>query len=54
MYEETVIDLIDNNIYKNHLLEETTKNDIDELAEEFAVKRGYPAPIAQLVTERYD
>jgi hypothetical protein len=54
MYEEKVIDLIDNNIYENPLLAETTKNDIDELAEDFAVKRGYPAPIAQLVTERYD
>jgi hypothetical protein len=54
MHEESIIDLIDENIYENSLLKKTSKSNIDQLAEKFALKRGYPAPIAQLVTERYD
>ncbi len=54
MYEEKVIDFQENGLPENPLLSQTNKIEIDKLAEKFAVMRGYPAPIAQLVAERED
>ncbi len=54
MHEERIIEFEENGLAENPLLSQTNKIEIDKLAEKFAVMRGYPAPIAQLVAERHD
>jgi glycine/D-amino acid oxidase-like deaminating enzyme len=50
--EEGIIPPIDKVISPNVLLESIAKSDIDELAGELAIKRGYPKALSRLVIDR--
>ncbi len=54
MHEETLTSVVDTSIGENPLLKRISKSAIDHRASEFAVQRGYPAPLAQLLIERED
>jgi hypothetical protein len=47
--DEAIIPLIQEKTNHNILLDSISKNEIDELARELAVQRGYPADLSQLV-----
>jgi len=50
--EEEIIPLIEKKVNRNFLLERISKKEIDKLAGELAVQRGYPKTLSQLVIER--
>ncbi|CDF79052.1 FAD-dependent oxireductase [Formosa agariphila KMM 3901] len=53
MLEESVVSKIDTSLQQKTLLDAVSKNDIDELARELAVQRGYPEALSRLVIEKY-
>ena len=50
--EEKIIPIIHKKINRNLLLDSISKNEIDKLACELAVQRGYPEALSRLVIER--
>ena len=50
--EEEIIPSIHKRLKQNLLLDSITKNEIDKLASELAVQRGYPEALSRLVIER--
>ncbi len=50
--EEEIIPVINKKINQNLLLDSISKNEIDKLASELALQRGYPEAISRLVIER--
>ena len=50
--DEKIITQIHTKTKHNCLLDEISKNDIDERARELAIKRGYPGALSQLVIDR--
>jgi len=50
--EEEIIPLIHNKTNRNFLLERISKKEIDKLAGELAIQRGYPKALSKLVIER--
>ena len=50
--EEKIVPLIPKNLNQNLLLDSVSKNEIDKLANELAIQRGYPEALSQLVIER--
>lgn len=50
--EEEIIPSIYTKTDQNILLDSISKNEIDKLASELAVQRGYPAALSRLVIER--
>lgn len=50
--EENIIPAIHTKLNQNLLVESITKNEIDQLAREFAIQRGYPEALSRLVIER--
>ncbi len=50
--EEEIIPAINEQPSQNLLLDSITKNEIDKLASEFAIQRGYPKSLSRLVIEK--
>jgi hypothetical protein len=50
--KEKIIPTIDRKKNQNPLLDSVSKNDIDRLASELAVQRGYPIPLSRLLIEK--
>lgn len=50
--EEYIIPVISEKINQNSLLDSVSKNEIDKLASELAIQRGYPKALSQLVIEK--
>ncbi len=50
--EEKIIPLIHKRSNQNLLLDRISKNEIDKLASELAIQRGYPEALSQLIVER--
>lgn len=52
--EEKIIPVLHQNRDQNFLLESISKKEIDKLASELAIQRGYPKALSRLVIERTD
>ena len=53
LYEEKIITRIEKKIKQNYLLESVSTKEIDKLASELAVQRGYPKALSQLLIKRH-
>ncbi|RYM34561.1 FAD-dependent oxidoreductase [Brumimicrobium glaciale] len=50
--EENIVSIIENRTNKNALLDAISKDEIDELAAELTIERGYPKAMSRLIIER--
>lgn len=52
IYDQKIISTLDGELNHNNLLESITESEIDVLAAELAVKRGYPEALSRLLVEK--